>query len=84
MYSGVAIGQRGTAEQSTNKLGLIGMELGGDWIDRLKLASINDMVVVSKLNRVTKARFLPGVFRNEGAILKAAVGKSIQSARSAA
>jgi len=30
-----------TAEQITNKLALIGTELGGGWMDRLKLAFIN-------------------------------------------
>lgn len=31
-----------TAEQIADKLGLIGIELGGKWIDRLKLAFINN------------------------------------------
>ena len=32
-----------TAEQIANKLGLIGANLGGGWIDRLKLAFINNL-----------------------------------------
>jgi YHS domain-containing protein len=32
-----------TAEQIADKLGLIGIKLGGDWIDRLKLAFINNI-----------------------------------------
>lgn len=32
-----------TAEQISDKLRLIGIKLGGDWIDRLKLAFINNL-----------------------------------------
>ena len=44
--------------------------------------TILESTITCLSNRVTKARFFPGVFRNERAILEAAVGKSIQSARS--